>query len=491
MATPREACFEVPAYHRALLADYAASTPEVARVGKAGDAKAAGFGEGYVPELYHRLYSESPNEVPAAERSPAAALRGRLHELASQLPEFDTLRKQTVRDPLWAGMASTALAESVAGALPDRGPDAPAPDADEALRILDGMKDLLEQGAVGDAQVGDAAGKAFAAADGVAEQAATLDESKLRQAMRAAVASAQEQIDAAQDALNVLSGGAGTGTGAGSITSPRVALELARRVRNSSKLAKIIALAGRLQATARAKRATRSQYARSELVGVEQTGDVARLLPSEMAALGDPLRATDLLRRVTERTALGYKLRGTEKSAKGPIVVALDISGSMSGDKDCWAKAVVLALLDTARAEKRGFGVILFNGAVVAELRAPKAEAVSPAAILDLLSHDPHGGTDFDVPILAALDFVEKQVAFKKADVVLVTDAEIGTDGAPASMARANKVGATIYGILIGRSSRGEAALKAYCHEVARIDDVSRDTAATDLVFSKIRERGA
>ena len=485
MTIPREACFEVPAYHRALLSDYAAATPEVARVAKTGDAKVAGFGDGYVPELYHRLYSESPNEIPAAKRSPAAAARARLHSLASELPEFDTLRKQTVRDPLWAGMAATALAESVAGALPEPGPDAPAPDADAALRILDGMRDLLEQGAVGDEQVGDAAGKAFAAADAVGEQAASLDESRIRQALRAAVATAQGQIDDAQAALSVLSGGgAGTGTGAGSVTSPKVALELARRVRNSAKLAKIIALAGRLQATARAKRATRSQYARSELVGVEQTGDVARLLPSEMAALGDPLRSTDLLRRVTERTALGYKLRGTEKSAKGPIVVALDISGSMSGDKDCWAKAVVLALLDTARAEKRGFGVILFNGAVVAELRAPKAESVSPAQILDLLSHDPHGGTDFDVPIAAALDFVEKQVAFKKADIVLVTDAEIGTDGAPASRARADKVGATVYGILIGR--RGLAALKAYCHEVAAIDDVSRDTAATDLVFNKI-----
>ena len=99
-------------------------------------------------------------------------------------------------------MASTAIAETVASTLPDRNPDAPPPDADAALRILDGMKDLLEQGAVGAAQVGDAAGEAFAAADGVAAQAGTLDESKVRQAMRGAIASAQEPIDDAQDALN-------------------------------------------------------------------------------------------------------------------------------------------------------------------------------------------------------------------------------------------------------------------------------------------------
>jgi uncharacterized protein with von Willebrand factor type A (vWA) domain len=483
---PREACYNVPAWHRSLLADYAASTPEVARVGAVGETKAAGFQDGYLPELYHRLYSESPNEIPADVRSPAAAVRAKLHSLASELPEFDTLRKQTLRDPLWSGMASTAIAESVASVLPDR-KDEPVPDAEQALRILDGMRNLAEEGAVGDTEVGSAAGKAFAATDAVGEQAASLNESAIRQALRGAIEAAQGQIDSAQQALSVLSGGAGVGSGAGGIASPTVALELARRVRGSAKLAKIIAMAGRLQATARAKRATRSEYARSELSGVDQTGDVARLLPSEMSALGDPLRATDLLRRVVERSALGYKIRGKEKSARGPIVVALDISGSMYGDKDCWAKAVVLALLDTARAEKRGFGVILFNGAVVAELRAPKAETVTPAQILDLLSNEPRGGTDFDVPVHAALDFIEKQAAFKKADVILVTDALIGGHhlvGAAASKARADKLGATVYGILIG--AQGEVALKAYCHEVARIDDVSRDTAATDLVFNKI-----
>jgi uncharacterized protein with von Willebrand factor type A (vWA) domain len=401
--------------------------------------------------------------------------------------EVQAIRKQTLRDPLWSGMASTAIAESVASVLPERRKGQPAPDAEQALRILDGMKNLAEEGAVGDAEVGNAAGKAFAATDAVGEQAASLNESAVRQALRGAIETAQDQIDTAQQALSVLAGGAGTGSGAGGIASPAVALELARRVRNSAKLAKIIAMAGRLQATARAKRATRSEYARSELSGVEQTGDVARLLPSEMSALGDPLRATDLLRRVVERSALGYKIRGKERSARGPIVVALDISGSMHGDKDCWAKAVVLALLDTARAEKRGFGVILFNGAVVAELLAPKAETVTPAQILDLLSNEPRGGTDFDVPVHAALDFIEKQVAFKKADVVLVTDALIGgrhLAGAAASKARADKLGANVYGVLIGAG--GETALKAYCHEVARIDDVSRDTAATDLIFNKI-----
>jgi len=485
-AIPRESCFQVPDWHRTLLAEYAAQTPEVARVAAAGDAKAAGFGDGYIPELYHRLYSEAPNEIPAAQRSPAAAVRSRLHDLASDLPEFDTLRKQCCRDPLWSGMAATALGESVAAAMPVRGPKDPPPDAEAADRLLDGMKDLAEQGAVGEAQVGGAAGAAFAAAEDVAEQASSLNDSELRTALRGAVEAAQGQIDEAQSVMGALGG---TGTGGGSTMSPNVALALARKVRNSAKLAKIIALAGRLQATARAKRATRSEYARSEITGVEQTGDIALLLPIELAGLGHPVLCTDVLRRVTERTAMGYQVRGKDKTAKGPLIVILDQSGSMEdAGKDVWAKAVALAVLDAARAEHRAFGVILYQGNVTGVLQCCEPDKVSPIELLDLLSTSPGGGTDFVEPLMLALDWIAGRAAgtgkLAKADIVHITDGEPSSqNGAKLVIDTADKVGVHIYGI--GIATRG-AKLAAWSHEVACIDDVSRDTAAVDLVFDHI-----
>jgi uncharacterized protein with von Willebrand factor type A (vWA) domain len=480
MATPRESCFQVPDFHKTLLAEYAAQTPEVAKVAAAGDAKVAGFGDGFVPEVYHRLFAEIPNEIPASERGAGAAVRAKLHDLASELPEFSTLRKQTRRDPLWSGIAATG--QSVVAALPARKPGDAPPDAEAADRMLDGLQDLLEHGAATDEQVGKAAGEAFKAAEGVAEQAGSLSESAVRNALRSAIAEAQDSIDEAQKVMAAM--GCGTGNDAGGKMAPNVAMALARKVKSSSKLQKIMALAGRLQATARAKRATRSKFARAEVSGVEQTGDVARLLPTEMASLGHSALAAGVLSRVMERTALGYRVAGKEKLARGPIVVALDISGSMHGEKDCWGKAVALALLDTARRESRGFGLILFNGGVVNELRAPKAATVTPEQILELLEQEPFGGTDFDVPIFAALDFVEKQEAFRKADVVLVTDAIARPDSKGKAKARADKLGANVYGILIGHG--GEATLKTYCHDVAQIDDVNRDTKAVDLVFDKV-----
>ncbi len=484
MTTPREACFQVPAFHRTLLAEYATMTSEVARVGSAGDAKVAGFSDGFVPELHHRLYAESPNEIPAEQRSPAAAVRARLHNLASELPEFDTLRKQTLRDPVWSGMAATAISESVVGALPARSPNDPPSDADQADRVLDGLRDLLADGAVTESNVAHAAGEAFKAAEGVVAEAAKLDESAVRQSLRRAIASAQEQIADAKNVSAIL-GGAGSGAGTGGASSPAVAVELARKVRNSAKLQKIVALAGRLQATARAKRATRSEYARSELVGTEQTGDVGRLLPSELAALGDPARATDLLRRVVERNALGYKLRGREKTAKGPIVIVIDQSGSMAeGDKDAWSKAIALALLDAARTEHRSFGVVLYNGAVAHAVMYASTDKVSPGELLDLLSTAPAGGTDYAPALRQALDWIEAGGKLGKADVVHITDGEPSTRSAPTdTLTRANKLGARIIGIGIATAG---AKLQTWSHEVACIDDVSRDTAAVDLIFDKI-----
>jgi uncharacterized protein with von Willebrand factor type A (vWA) domain len=487
VTTPRESCFQVPAFHRTLLAEYAAQTPEVARVSAEGDSKVAGFGDGFVPELYHRLFSEVPNEIPAAQRSPAAAVRSRLHDLASELPEFDTLRKQCVRDPVWAGMAATAVGQSVATALPAADPNAPPPDAEAADRLLDGMKDLADEGLVSDEQVGAAAGKAFAASEGVAEQASSLNESAVRTAMRAAIADAQEQIDQAQSVIATMGG---TGTGSGKAIQPGVALALARKVRNSAKLARIIALAGRLQATARAKRATRSEYARSEIAGVERTGDIARLLPVEMAGLGHPVLCTDVLRRVTERTALGYKVRGKDKTAKGPLIVVIDQSGSMEegGAKDVWAKAVALAILDTARAERRAFGVILYDERVTGTLVCTDPDKVDPGKLLDLLSTRSGGGTNFLPAMDLALDWIEGRASgigkLAKSDVVHITDGESSSDDlCSAVLERADHIGAHIYGIGI---KAHRARLARWSHEVVVIDDVSRDTAAVDLVFDHI-----
>lgn len=481
----RAACFNVPKHHTKLWREYAEDMDDATRIAKAGDARAAGFSDGFMPELFHRLYAEQPREVSDEDRAMGAtAVRHKLHALASELPEFETLRKQTVRDPMWAGMAACALADSVTSAMPQRRPNA---DADTALQMLEGLKLLAaespEAAQAFATHVNAAQAKVDAADTATGDHAASLDETAIRIALRAGIETAAQAIDEAEAALTAFGWGTGA-VGNGAAKNPGVAVELARRVRSSPTLQRIVELAGRLTMTARAKRASRTEYARSEVVGVEQTNDVARLLGSELALLVDPDMSDDLLIRLTERRALGYKMAGTEKSAKGPIVLVLDQSGSMTANgKDEWAKAVALALLDAARADARAFGIVLYNGAVVDAKLFPVAADADPVAILDLLSSVPDGGTNYGPAMTQALDWVSVAGKFSKADVVHLTDGDASLDGATEALARAKALGVTVFGIAIGNEGR---ALKAWSHEVTAIRDVGADTAAVDLIFDNI-----
>lgn len=111
--TARDACFQVPAWHSMLWSEYAEQAAEAPRVAAEGDKKVAGFSDGYLPELFHRLYAQEPATVDPRGRG--AAARARLHDLAGELPEFQQLRRQTVQDPTWSGVATVAIGEQPNG----------------------------------------------------------------------------------------------------------------------------------------------------------------------------------------------------------------------------------------------------------------------------------------------------------------------------------------------------------------------------------------
>jgi len=79
-------------------------------------------------------------------------------------------------------------------------------------------------------------------------------------------------------------------------------------------------------------------------------------LPVELARLADPEFELDALRRIVERQALCREHHAIEPVGKGPIIVVLDESGSMDGEKCHTAKALALALAWIARQQRRWCG---------------------------------------------------------------------------------------------------------------------------------------
>ncbi len=139
--------------------------------------------------------------------------------------------------------------------------------------------------------------------------------------------------------------------------------------------------------------------------------------PPALGALCKLTRRTRLvfMRDLLERQSLQYPFTGSETLGKGPLVVALDKSGSMDGPRDIWATALALALLDQAQRENRMFALLLFDASVKYEAVVKPTEPLPEAALFQGCA----GGTSIDAALARALKIIETCPGnLRKSDVV-------------------------------------------------------------------------
>jgi uncharacterized protein with von Willebrand factor type A (vWA) domain len=185
-----------------------------------------------------------------------------------------------------------------------------------------------------------------------------------------------------------------------------------------------------------------------------------------------------MLRSLVESACLQYRLEDTETLGKGPLVVAIDKSSSMEGEKDVWATAVALALLDVAQHERRPFALLCFDGAVKHESIVLPGAALPEAALF--IAAD--GGTNIDNVVRRGLEIIEQRPGtLREADIVLITDGGSDTAGAAELRERAAKLGVTVLGVAIDVDP---SRLEPWCDEVIAAHDMSRvDDRAADALF--------
>lgn len=123
--------------------------------------------------------------------------------------------------------------------------------------------------------------------------------------------------------------------------------------------------------------------------GLQQSDDILRLLPPELAKLGITELEYEFYRRLVEKQLLTYRLHGEswrekvferpvvhkdyDEQPRGPFIVCVDTSGSMGGFNEQCAKAFCLALMRIALAENRRCYIMLFSTEIVRyELSGPQ-----------------------------------------------------------------------------------------------------------------------
>jgi Mg-chelatase subunit ChlD len=191
-----------------------------------------------------------------------------------------------------------------------------------------------------------------------------------------------------------------------------------------SQVERIARLAGRMYVALRGAQARKIHGVPSEVYSVEQGNDVARLLPVEQVMLMEPALEIVALERIGSRRASQYAVRGTTKVSKGPLVIALDESGSMGGEKNEWAKAAAVALSRVAVEEKRPVSVVHYSTSTVIQ-PLPSGDT---GALLKMIRHFLGKGTAIGLALGVSVQQVRDlaQKGHKGADVILVTD---GIDG--------------------------------------------------------------
>jgi len=281
----------------------------------------------------------------------------------------------------------------------------------------------------------------------------------------------------------------GVHLGSGECSRPGAQIELGKKLADNPKLKKLGHMVGRMRAYALALRRKVFERADNETYEVGAGAELSRLLPHELLALRHPILRRDFARRFLDAELLQYALRAPDEKGKGPMVVCVDGSSSMAGDKEIWSKAVSLTLLDIAQRQRRLFRSICFSSAdmplQVLDLNQRQRYVAETSKVMELAEYFPGGGTDFQKPLSAALECLQ-QARYRRGDIVFITDGECRVDPQwLAEFKRAKqRLGFSLLSVLIDVGSSSLGALKDFSDKITTISQLTSE--AGKDIFLKI-----
>lgn len=325
----------------------------------------------------------------------------------------------------------------------------------------DAMDDLVDQLENALEAFGDAA-------DGVSDQIKQ-NQNNIRQAAKQASNDAKKDTQEAQDAIESF----GTDPGALSRMPHSARMELAARIYRNKKLRDMADKIGRFVRMALGEQARKITHAPEEVYDVELGDDLNRLLPQELVKLVNEVTEDLFYKDWQERNLMQYKLRGSEKVAKGGIICMIDSSGSMGGVKEIWSKAVAIALLNIAAKQGRDFTGILFSSASdpLYKWEFPKGMA-GPLEVLEFAESFIGGGTDFMKPLAEGVDILRRQYDddnAQKGDIMFITDgiSAITDEFFDRFMNNKEELGFRVYTCVIGTSPGPMTGLSDHIYRIS------------------------
>lgn len=472
---------ETDSFDRALFADLEAESEQMRDIIESGSNLLPEF-RALMLDLFAAFYKHNVLFLPETDTRVSSGLRRRILAEVLRDGSYAPLREETVLDGFRSSLAAMDMGRKVLEWL--RSVDGPGErsllkewETDNAEREVEELSQEMDTWEEVGEEMGEEPGereKEFERAlgekksefkrekqnlerlEGELEERHENTDHKLKNMVKSLMKETAGRIEDVEE--EIMSWGASMGTAGERSVGEK--LDLASKLFTNQKLRRLSHIVGSLREEMLSGR--RKSWAKrgSEVYDVASGDDLGRIIPSELASLGNPLLKTDFKKRFIEGRLLQYSLK--EEKGRGPLVICLDGSSSMEGNKELWSKGVCLTLLDIAKRERRKFCVIVFSsgGAPLRVFESGAGEGstgwgMKEKDIFELAEYFPGGGTNFEEPLNRALDVLGES-SFRRGDIVFITDGEAGVGDAWLENFKRERerLGFKVYSVLIDLSER-------------------------------------
>jgi len=223
-----------------------------------------------------------------------------------------------------------------------------------------------------------------------------------------------------QEALSNLAGThAGQGKHSEDLKQKR---ELAKKLHQNPALKKLIHKLGALRrAWNDRKRAKKAQSSYSDIVGAKFSDELTNAFPVELALAATQEGRALFALKYAQKTVLtkDYEAKIKEIS-KGPVVMYVDVSGSMCGQAELWSKALAYVVAEECVAQSRELRIHLFDTRIQKSIVLDPSRGNNQDLLKFVLSWTTHGGTSFS----SVIDHALSSRIDPKADVLMITDGQ-------------------------------------------------------------------
>ena len=255
-------------------------------------------------------------------------------------------------------------------------------------------------------------------------------------------------------------------------------LELAKKL-NNPRIKAIAENFGPMANVAFSPRVRKVPTVPHEFMGITIGDDIDHLLVEQLAQLDDEDLEMLFLADFADQHLLQFKLRGDERIGKGGIILCEDGSGSMQGQRELWAKAVMLVLLNIAKKDGREFHLLHFGSrSELYEFPFKHPSDFTVNKIVQAAEVFCNGGTDFERPLGRALELLEEEYARNgrvNSDIVMLTDGQcsLNSQWIENFQNRLDKIGGVCWAILVGGDPKAEPLFSVCDGNTCSVQDLT------------------